>query len=103
FDFVRGYAGWVTKIYMENTTPEFAVGEFWNSMAYGSDGKLEYNQDNHRNELSRWVSDAGGSVTAFDFTTKGILQAAVEGELWRLKDSNGKPPGLIGVLPGNAA
>lgn len=102
FDFVRGYAGWVTKIYMENTTPEFAVGEFWNSMAYGSDGKLEYNQDNHRNELSRWVNDAGGSVTAFDFTTKGILQAAVEGELWRLKDSNGKPPGLIGVLPGNA-
>lgn len=38
----------------------------------------------------------------FDFTTKGILQAAVEGELWRLKDSNSKPAGLIGILPQNA-
>ncbi|CAL5383711.1 unnamed protein product [Camellia sinensis] len=33
---------------------------------------------------------------------KGILQVAVQGELWRLKDSNENPPGLIGVLPGNA-
>lgn len=32
----------------------------------------------------------------------GILQAAVQGELWRLRDSNGKPPGLIGLKPENA-
>ncbi|XP_019171542.1 PREDICTED: alpha-amylase-like [Ipomoea nil] len=102
FDFVRGYAASITKIYMENTSPQFAVGEFWNSMAYGSDGKPDYNQDNHRNELSQWVQNGGGAVTAFDFTTKGILQAAVLGELGRLKDSNGKPPGLIGISPKNA-
>ncbi|CAN4092712.1 unnamed protein product [Withania somnifera] len=102
FDFVRGYAPSIAKIYMENTSPDFAVGEFWNSLAYGQDGKPDYNQDNHRNELLGWVQNGGGTVTAFDFTTKGILQAAVQGELWRLKDSNGKPPGMIGVLPQNA-
>ncbi|XP_019171515.1 PREDICTED: alpha-amylase-like, partial [Ipomoea nil] len=98
----RGYAASITKVYKENTMPEFAVDEFWNSMSYGSDGKSDYNQDNQRNELSQWVQNGGGAVTAFDFTTKGILQAAVLGELWRLKDSNGKPPRLIGISPKNA-
>ncbi|XP_019155877.1 PREDICTED: alpha-amylase-like isoform X2 [Ipomoea nil] len=102
FDFVRGYAGSISKIYMDNTSPEFAVGELWNDMAYDSDGKPSQNQDNHRNELSQWVQDAGGAATAFDFTTKGILQVAVLGELGRLKDSTGKPSGLIGISPKNA-
>lgn len=33
---------------------------------------------------------------------KGILQAAVEGERWRMKDLKGKSPGMIGLMPGNA-
>ncbi|KAG6784514.1 hypothetical protein POTOM_010210 [Populus tomentosa] len=102
FDFVKGYAPSITKIYMENTSPDFAVGEKWDSLAYGQDGKPDNNQDAHRGGLKDWIQAAGGAVTAFDFTTKGILQAAVQGELWRLKDSNGKPPGLIGLLPQNA-
>ncbi|KAM3304890.1 hypothetical protein P3S67_011756 [Capsicum chacoense] len=36
------------------------------------------------------------------FPTKGILQDAIQGNLGRLKDSDGKPPGLIGILPQNA-
>ncbi|KAI3465357.1 hypothetical protein Pfo_022020 [Paulownia fortunei] len=102
FDFVKGYSPSITKIYMDNSKPDFAVGELWNSLAYGQDRKLEYDQDRHRRELALWTQNGGGAVTAFDFTTKGILQAAVQGELWRLKDSNGKPPGLIGILPQNA-
>lgn len=103
FDFVKGYAPSITKIYMEATKPVFAVGELWNSISYGQDGKPNYNQDSHRYELTRWVQAAGrGVATAFDFTTKGILQAAVQGEWWRMKDSNGKPSGMIGVLPQNA-
>lgn len=102
FDMVTGYAPSITKIYMERTQPEFAVGEKWDSLANASDGKPEANQDAHRGALASWVDAAGGSVTAFDFTTKGILQAAVQGELWRLRDSNGKPPGLIGLKPENA-
>ena len=91
FDFVKGYAPSITKIYMENTSPDFAVGEKRDSLAYGQAGKLDYNQDG---SIKDWIQAAGGAVTAFDFTSKGILQAAVQGELWRLKDSNGKPPGL---------
>ncbi|KAJ4701758.1 Alpha-amylase [Melia azedarach] len=102
FDFVKGYAPRFTKIYMEKTLPDFSVGEKWDSLSYGQDGKPETNQDAHRGALKDWIQAAGGVITAFDFTTKGVLQAAVQGELWRLKDSNGKPPGLIGMLPQNA-
>ncbi|KAJ0026070.1 hypothetical protein Pint_08780 [Pistacia integerrima] len=102
FDFVKGYAPNITKVYMEQTKPDFAVGEKWDSLSYGQDGKPDANQDAHRGALKDWIQAAGGVATAFDFTTKGILQAAVQGELWRLKDSNGKSPGLIGILPKNA-
>ncbi|XP_074287870.1 alpha-amylase-like [Silene latifolia] len=104
FDFVKGYAPSITKLYMQQTSPNFAVGELWDSaIHYDPDGKPDYNQDGPRNELAGWVQAAGGGViNAFDFTTKGILQAAVEGELWRLKDSNGRPSGLIGIMPRNA-
>ncbi|XP_074285895.1 alpha-amylase-like isoform X1 [Silene latifolia] len=104
FDFVKGYAPSITKLYMQQTSPNFAVGELWDSaIHYDPDGKPDYNQDGPRNELAGWVQAAGGGViNAFDFTTKGILQAAVEGELWRLKDANGRPSGLIGIMPRNA-
>ncbi|XP_061993033.1 alpha-amylase-like [Rosa rugosa] len=102
FDFVLGYALVFIKLYVANTRPNFSVGEFWNPLAKGSDGKPEYNQDNHRNELAGWIKNAGGEVTAFDITTKGILNAAVLGELGRLKDSKGGPPGLIGISPRNS-
>jgi len=102
FDFVKGYAPSITRIYMDRTMPNFAVGEKWDSLSYGQDGKLNPNQDAHRHALADWVNAAGGAITAFDFTTKGILQAAIEGELWRLRDSNGMPPGLIGLQPRSA-
>ncbi|KAJ8538081.1 hypothetical protein K7X08_014621 [Anisodus acutangulus] len=86
FDFVKGYAPSITKIYMQNTSPGFAVGEYW---------------DTNRDAIANWVQNAGGS-TAFDFPTKGILQDAVQGNLGKLKGSDGKPPGLIGILPQNA-
>ncbi|CAN4122685.1 unnamed protein product [Withania somnifera] len=82
-----GFEGWrFDFIYMQNTSPDFAVGEYW---------------DTNRDAIANWVQNAGGSH-AFDFPTKGILQDAVQGNLGRLKDSDGKPPGLIGILPQNA-
>ncbi|KAL3734828.1 hypothetical protein ACJRO7_024067 [Eucalyptus globulus] len=102
FNFVQGYAPNITKIYMNQTSPNFAVGERDEQLSYGEDGKLNPDQDKHRRALVDWVNDAGGAITAFDFTTRGILQAAVEGELWRLMDSKGMPPGLIGLQPGSA-
>uniref|UniRef100_A0A7N2MYA7 1,4-alpha-D-glucan glucanohydrolase n=1 Tax=Quercus lobata TaxID=97700 RepID=A0A7N2MYA7_QUELO len=70
---------------MANAKPNFAVGEIWNTLAYGSDGKPVYNRDGH---LVKWIQAAGGCVTAFDFTTKEILQTAI--------------PGMIGLRLGNA-
>lgn len=101
-DFAKGYSAAMAKIYLERTAPSFAVAEIWSSLAYDGDGKLSYDQNRNRQELVDWVEAAGGKATAFDFTTKGILQAAVEGELWRLVDADGKAPGLIGWLPENA-
>ncbi|PKA55454.1 Alpha-amylase isozyme 3B [Apostasia shenzhenica] len=102
-DFAKGYSAAMAKIYLDRTSPSFAVAEIWNSMAYdGSSGKPSYNQDAHRQELVNWLQGVGGSASLFDFTTKGILQAAVEGELWRMIDANGKAPGLIGWSPANA-
>lgn len=35
-----------------------------------------------------WVDSTGGTNAAFDFTTKGILQEALQrNELWRLVDA----------------
>ncbi|KAB2602893.1 alpha-amylase-like [Pyrus ussuriensis x Pyrus communis] len=82
FDFVKGYAPEFTKLYATNTSPNFTLGELWNSVSYGSDGNPDPYQDAHCGELVGWVESAGGDVTAFDFTTKGILQAAVLHNMW---------------------
>lgn len=101
FDFAKGFGAEFVGKYVSKTDPEFSVGELWTSMNYGGDG-LEYNQDSHRQELVDWVDSTGGRSTAFDFTTKGILQEAVNGQLWRLRDPNSKPPGMIGYWPDKA-
>ncbi|XP_006647962.2 alpha-amylase [Oryza brachyantha] len=104
-DFAKGYSADVAKIYIDNTEPSFAVAEIWTSLAYGGDGKPDYDQNSHRQELVNWVDRVGGAssnATAFDFTTKGILNVAVEGELWRLRAADGKAPGMIGWWPAKA-
>ena len=50
-----------------------------------------------------WCDRTGGTAAAFDFTTKGILQEAMaRGELWRLSDAAGRPPGVCGLWPSRA-
>ena len=81
--------------------PEFAVGEFWDTLNYGQG--LEYDQDAHRQRIVDWIDATGGICTAFDFTTKGILQEACgRGEFWRLVDKKGRAPGVIGLWPARA-
>uniref|UniRef100_A0A0E0K5L9 Alpha-amylase n=1 Tax=Oryza punctata TaxID=4537 RepID=A0A0E0K5L9_ORYPU len=104
-DFAKGYSADVAKIYIDATEPSFAVAEIWTSLAYGGDGKPDYDQNSHRQELVNWVDRVGGAssnATTFDFTTKGILNVAVEGELWRLRAEDGKAPGMIGWWPAKA-
>jgi len=103
FDFSKGYGGSFTGEYVRacEDNVEFAVGEFWDTMNYGVG--LEYNQDSHRQAIVDWVDQTGGCCTAFDFTTKGILQEACgRGEFWRLVDAQGRAPGVIGLWPARA-
>jgi len=101
FDFSKGYGGRFAGEYIKAMGPEFAVGEYWDTLAYGAG--LEYNQDAHRQRIINWIDSAGGNVTAFDFTTKGILQEACgRSEFWRLIDSKGRAPGVIGLWPARA-
>jgi alpha-amylase len=102
FDFVRGYGGQYCKIYTDATVPEMAFGEYWDTCEY-TDGVLNYNQDGHRQRTVNWVDSTGGTNAAFDFTTKGILQEALQrNELWRLVDAQGRPPGFVGMWPSRA-
>ena len=63
---------------------------------------LEYDQNEPRQRLCNWLDKAGG-CTLFDFVTKGIISEAVKNcEYWRLRDSQGKQPGLVGYWPSRA-
>lgn len=96
WDFARGFDAKILAAYNDAAPPAFAVAEIW-------DGLDVNNPDPHRQALCDWINSAGGKVSAFDFTTKGVLQQAVyNGEYWRLKDSQGKPSGLIGWWPAKA-
>ncbi|KAH8949309.1 hypothetical protein BDL97_10G025000 [Sphagnum fallax] len=68
-DFVRGFWGGYIKEYIEATKPAFAIGEYWDSLAYEG-GKVCYNQDSHRQRIIDWINAAGGKSSAFDVTTK---------------------------------
>ncbi len=90
YDYVKGYAGSYVGSYNTATVPYFSVGEVWTDLNLG-------NPDAHRQLLMNWIDATGGRSAVFDFTTKGILQQAVQyNEHWRLKDSAGKPSGAIG-------
>ncbi|XP_040375155.1 alpha-amylase type B isozyme-like isoform X2 [Rosa chinensis] len=51
--------------------------------------------NSHRQRIISWIDGTGQLSATFDFTTKGVLQEAVKGQLWRLCDPQGKPPGVI--------
>ncbi|KAL6209768.1 hypothetical protein ACLB2K_020707 [Fragaria x ananassa] len=99
-DFVRGYAPEFTKLYVANTKPSFSVGEYWNSIAYGSDGKSEYNQDNHRNEHAGWIGNAGGEFHDhfFDWGLNEEIS-----RLTAIRSRNGfKPDSAVSILAADA-
>ncbi|KVH48446.1 Glycoside hydrolase, catalytic domain-containing protein, partial [Cynara cardunculus var. scolymus] len=100
-DFVRGFSGGYVKEYIEASNPAFAIGEYWDSLAYEG-GNLCYNQDAHRQRVINWINATGGTSSAFDVTTKGILHSALHNQYWRLIDPHGKPTGVMGWWPSRA-
>ncbi|OMP07813.1 hypothetical protein COLO4_07022 [Corchorus olitorius] len=93
-DFVRGFSGTYVKEYIEASNPAFAIGEYWDSLAY--------EQDAHRQRIVNWINATGGTSSAFDVTTKGILHSALHNQYWRLIDPQGKPTGVLGWWPSRA-
>ncbi|XP_030482491.2 uncharacterized protein LOC115699295 isoform X2 [Cannabis sativa] len=100
-DFVRGFSGSFVKEYIEASNPAFAIGEYWDSLGY-EHGDLCYNQDAHRQRIVNWINATGGTSSAFDVTTKGILHSALHNQYWRLIDPQGKPTGVMGWWPSRA-
>ncbi len=93
FDYVKGFGGAHVGEYIQDTVPYFAVGEYWTDLNLN-------NPDAHRQQLMDWINATGNRSTAFDFTTKGLLQEAVQySTYWRMRDSTGKPAGAIGWWP----
>lgn len=45
-DDIRGFSGGYVKEYIEASNPAFAIGEYWDSLAYEG-GNLCYNQGIH--------------------------------------------------------
>lgn len=102
YDYVKGYDAKYNGEYDAGTNPIFSVGELWTNMGF-SGSTLNNDQNFHRQQLCDWLDRSKSDVgCVFDFTTKGILQVAVRGEYWRLKDKDGKPTGLIGWWPARA-
>jgi alpha-amylase len=93
WDYVKGYSASYVGNYVGATVPYFSVGELW------TDLNLD-NVNPHRQLIMNWIDGTAGRSGAFDFTTKGILQQAVQyNQFWRLRDSQGKPQGAIGWWP----
>ena len=103
FDFVRGFDSKYIEEYVTKVGMDMCIGEFWDGMRYDTNGVIEYHQDEHRQRIVDWIDNANQSCSAFDFTTKGVLQNALKkNEYWRLMDMNGKAPGVIGWWPEKA-
>lgn len=86
YDFVLGYGPQYVKEYNDATSPYFSVAECWDPSA---------------TNINNWITNSQGSSAAFDFSLKGILQSAVQGNLGSL-NAGGNPPGLIGINPAKA-
>lgn len=94
FDFMTGVDPEHMKQYI--SIPDISIGEYWDDMAYDHE-YLQYNQDAHRQRIVDWLDRSGKCAHAFDTTTKGVLQTALENkEYWRLSDPSGNPPGVMG-------
>jgi alpha-amylase len=102
FDFTKGYSPKYAQEYAAAMGAEFAVGEYWTSMGYDGSNLLP-DQDGHRQQLTDWIDGTHGTVSSFDFTTKGLLQEAVKtGNYWRLQGKDGRASGLLGWWPGRS-
>jgi alpha-amylase len=91
YDLVKGFHGMFVGEYNDSTSPEFSVGEFY---------------DTDRQKVTDWIDSTGGKSTAFDFPTRYLLyDACTKDDYGRLRSTNcGRvvPAGLIGFWSSRA-
>eukprot|EP00887_Chlorella_sp_A99_P008140 scaffold12.g8140.t1 len=98
-----GYEGRFVGEYIDATVPEMAFGEFWDTCSYTGERIFFLKLKFVSSCCLGVVFVAAAAIAALDFTTKGILQEAVgRREYWRLIDSQGRPPGVMGLWPSRA-
>ena len=68
YDMVKGYSGSFTKLYNEDSNPQFSVGECW-------DGT---------NTILNWINSTGKTSAAFDFQFKYVVRNATDNNNWAL-------------------
>ena len=66
YDMVKGYSASNTKIYNENSKPQFSVGECWDSS----------------NTIKNWIDGTDKTSAAFDFQFKYVLRNATDKQDW---------------------
>ncbi|WDE01026.1 alpha-amylase C-terminal beta-sheet domain-containing protein [Thalassomonas actiniarum] len=89
YDYSKGYDPYYAGMYSREVGSNFCVGEVWTDLHYD-------NVDAHRQLLMDYINGTSGECGVFDFTTKGLLNKALENnEYWRLAN-NGSPAGGIG-------
>ena len=67
YDMVKGYSASFTKMYNEDSQPQFSVGECW-------DGT---------NTIKNWIDGTGKTSAAFDFQFRYTVRNAANGGDWR--------------------
>lgn len=92
YDYSKGYDPAYAGIYAQATQPDFCVGELWVD--------LDYNDvDENRQQLMDYIDATGGVCGAFDFTTKGLLNEALENSDYGVLSHDGLLAGGIGWWP----
>ena len=66
YDMVKGYAGSYTKLYNEDSKPQFSVGECWDSS----------------NTIKNWIEATGKTSAAFDFQFRYTVRNAINNQDW---------------------
>ena len=66
YDMVKGYSGQYTKLYNEDSKPQFSVGECWDSS----------------NTIKNWIDATDKTSAAFDFQFKYVVRNATDKNDW---------------------
>ena len=73
YDMVKGYGAEYTKMYNEDSQPQFSVGEYWDSSS----------------KIKTWIDGTDKTSAAFDFQFKYVVRNATDKQDWSyLKKQN---------------